>query len=39
MQVYEGDKLTMRGKGKAYLRQVGGRTRKDRIAIIIERFV
>lgn len=39
MQVNEGDKLVLRGKGKAYLRQVGGRTRKDRIAITIERFV
>ena len=39
MQVTEGDKLVLRGKGKAYLRQVGGRTRKDRIAIIIERFI
>ena len=38
MQVSEGDKLVLRGKGKAYLRQVGGRTRKDRIAITIERF-
>ncbi len=39
MQVDEGDKLVLRGKGKAYLRQVGGRTRKDRISITIERFV
>ena len=39
MQVEEGVKLVLRGKGKAYLRQVGGRTRKDRIAVTIERFV
>lgn len=39
MQVDEGVKLVLRGKGKAYLREVGGRTRKDRIFIAIERFV
>ncbi|MDO4544526.1 MAG: YlmH/Sll1252 family protein [Bacillota bacterium] len=39
MQVAEGAKLVLRGKGKAYLRQVGGRTRKDRIAITIERYL
>lgn len=39
MQVDEGAKLVLRGKGKAYLREVGGRTRKDRIFIAIERFV
>lgn len=39
MQVAEGDKLVLRGKGKAYLSQVGGRTRKDRIFITIQRFV
>lgn len=39
MQVEEGAKLVLRGKGKAYLREVGGRTRKDRITIVIERFV
>lgn len=39
MQVREGDKLVLRGKGKAFLRQVGGRTRKDRIFIITERYL
>lgn len=39
MQVDEGAKLVLRGKGKAYLREVGGRTRKDRIFISIEKFV
>ena len=39
MQVEEGSKLVLRGKGKAFLREVGGRTRKDRITIIIERYV
>ena len=38
-QVEEGSKLVLRGKGKAYLRNVGSRTRKDRIYITIERFV
>lgn len=37
--VSEGDKLVLRGKGKAYVRKVGNRTRKDRIYIYIERFL
>lgn len=39
MQVEEGAKLVLRGKGKAFLREVGGRTRKDRITILIERYL
>lgn len=39
MQIKEGDKLVLRGKGKAYLQEVGGQTRKDRIFIVIERYV
>lgn len=39
LQVDEGCKLVLRGKGKAYLREVGGRTRKDRIFVAIEKFV
>lgn len=39
MQVEEGSKLVLRGKGKAYLREIGGRTRKDRIVIVIEKYV
>lgn len=38
MQVEEGAKLVLRGKGKAYLKEVGGKTRKDRIAIVIEKY-
>lgn len=38
-QVEEGSKLVLRGKGKAYLREVGGKTRKDRIFVEIERFL
>lgn len=39
MQVDEGVKIVLRGKGKAYLREVGGRTRKDRIFVAIEKFI
>lgn len=34
----EGDKVSARGFGKFVLRQVGGRTKKDRISIVIERY-
>ena len=37
-QVSEGDKLTLRGKGKACLLEVGGRSRKDRQYITIEKY-
>lgn len=37
--VAQGDKLVLRGKGKAYLRVVGNRTRKDRIFIEIEKYL
>lgn len=37
--VKEGDKITLRGKGKAILEKVGGLTRKDRTVIIIKRFI
>lgn len=37
-QISEGDKLTLRGKGKAVLAEVGGRSRKDRQYITIERY-
>lgn len=36
-QIEEGDKLVIRGKGRAFLKEVGGRTRKDRVYIEIER--
>jgi RNA-binding protein YlmH len=39
MQIEEGVKLVLRGKGKAYLREVGGKTRKDRIFVHIEKFI
>lgn len=39
MQVEEGCKLVLRGKGKAYLREAGGKTRKNRIAVVLERYV
>ena len=37
-QISEGDKLTLRSKGKAVLAEVGGRSRKDRQYITIERY-
>lgn len=38
LQLSEGDKLTLRGKGKAVLSEVGGKSRKDRQYITIERY-
>lgn len=35
----EGDKITARGFGKLILLQIGGRTKKDRIAILLERYL
>ena len=37
-QLSEGDKISARGFGKLVLSQVGGRTKKDRISIIIEKY-
>lgn len=37
-QVSEGDRITLRGKGKACLLQVGGKSRKDRQYITLERY-
>ena len=34
----EGDKISARGFGKLLLSHVGGKTKKDRISIIIERY-
>lgn len=34
----QGDKISARGFGKLLLAQVGGRTKKDRISIILERY-
>lgn len=38
-QLSEGDRLTVRGMGKAVLTQVGGRTKKDRISITLEKYL
>lgn len=32
-EVCQGDKVVLRGKGKAYLKEIGGRSRKDRIYV------
>ena len=39
MQLNEGDKLVLRGRGKAVLREIQGKTRKDRIYIIFDRYI
>ena len=36
--VKEGDKIVLRGFGKAVLKEVGGRTKKDRLVIIMELY-
>ncbi len=36
--VSEGNQITLRGKGKARLAEIGGRSRKDRLYIQIERY-
>ncbi len=38
-QVKEGDRISLRGKGKACLSEVGGRSRKDRVYITIKRYL
>ena len=37
--VEEGDVISCRGFGKCVVREVGGRSRKDRIGIVIERYI
>ncbi len=37
--VGQGDKLVFRGKGKAVLKEIGQETRKDRIFILIKRYL
>lgn len=37
--VKEGDKLVLRGKGKAMLETIGGITRKDRTVIVIKKYL
>jgi RNA-binding protein YlmH len=38
-QIKEGDKLVLRGKGKVLLKAVGGVTRKDRISIVLHKYI
>ena len=38
-QVAEGCKISVRGLGKIKLVQVGGRTKKDRISVVIHRYI
>ncbi|HVI41260.1 MAG TPA: S4 domain-containing protein, partial [Anaerovoracaceae bacterium] len=38
-QIKEGDKLVLRGKGKVLLKAVGGVTKKDRISIVIHKYL
>ena len=35
----EGDKMVLRGRGKAVLREVSGRTKKDRTFVVLERYL
>ncbi len=37
-QISEGDKITLRGKGKVNLIEIGGRSKKDRIYVTFEKF-
>lgn len=39
MELSEGDRISMRGRGKAILSEAGGRTRKDRIPVVITRYL
>ena len=34
----EGDKIVLRGRGKVVLREVNGRSRKDRICIVLDKY-
>ena len=38
MQVEEGSKVVLRGSGKVYLTEIGGRSRKDRIYVTFEKY-
>lgn len=35
----EGDKLVLRGHGKAYFREIAGTTKKGRIAVLFEKYI
>lgn len=39
MQLEEGDKLVLRSRGKAVLREVSGRSKKDRIYVIFDKYI
>lgn len=39
MMLDEGDKIVLRGRGKAVLREVAGRSRKDRIYVVFDKYV
>jgi Uncharacterized conserved protein, contains S4-like domain len=38
-QIKEGDKLVLRGKGKILLKAIGGVTKKERISIVIQKYM
>jgi len=38
-QVKEGDTISVKGKGRVVLEEIGNKTRKDRISIVLKRFV
>jgi len=38
-QIKEGDKIVLRGKGRVLLASVGGVTRKDRISIVLHKYL
>ena len=38
MQVEEGSKVVLRGSGKVYLKEIGGKSRKDRIYVTFEKY-
>ncbi|MBE6031036.1 MAG: hypothetical protein E7225_05515 [Clostridiales bacterium] len=39
MMLGEGDKIVLRGRGKAVLREVAGRSKKDRIYVVFDKYV
>lgn len=34
-----GDKIVIRGKGKAIIKEIGGKTRKDKISVTVEKYM
>ena len=38
-RIAEGDKLVLRGKGKAYFREQSGTTRKGRLSVLFEKYI